>query len=43
MDSTDIDVDFSVKCTEVIVTIFLGIRKRQTVLCLPSDTKSVIT
>ena len=41
MDSTDIDVDSSVKSTKVTVTIFLGIRERKTVLCLPSDTKFV--
>ena len=41
-DSTDIDVDPLVKSAEVIFTIFLGIRKKKPVLCLPVDPKCVI-
>ena len=37
VDFTDTDVDSMVKSTKVTFTLFLGIRERNSVLCLSSD------
>ena len=42
-DSTDIDVDSLVKSAKVTFTIFLNIKERKPVLCLPVDPKCLIT